>query len=192
MSDRRTPEGGVPTGRCRYNDVGTALPKTAAATDRTGEAGHTLVELLVAIILALVVFGAALTAYQVSVRGERETQARSQAVLDARTAMNRMVRELREGIAPVTLVGTTVILFQVPTTGGNQWVRYDCTGGSCRRAQAATQPPSANLVLVDDVVNTDVFTATADGRQVAIKLRIGAGDHAPAHLADGATLRNGG
>jgi prepilin-type N-terminal cleavage/methylation domain-containing protein len=64
------------------------------------EHGFTLVELLVAMALAMIVFGATLTAFDVFQTNNRFDQLLNENQDNARTAMNRLARQLRNVAAP--------------------------------------------------------------------------------------------
>jgi prepilin-type N-terminal cleavage/methylation domain-containing protein len=67
-----------------------------------GEHGFTLVELLVAMAIAVVVFGATLTALDAFQSQSRSGLLRNEAQDDARNAIDRVARELRNVAAPMT------------------------------------------------------------------------------------------
>lgn len=70
---------------------------------RAGEQeGLTLVEMLVSIAIGLLVFGTALTLLNVTLRDSRASQLRNEAQDGARTAIDRMSRELRTAVASST------------------------------------------------------------------------------------------
>src|SRR5437868_12211283 len=62
--------------------------------------GFTLVETLVSMVLALIVFGATLTVLEVFQRDSRFDNMRNEAQDSARTAIDALSRELRNGAAP--------------------------------------------------------------------------------------------
>jgi prepilin-type N-terminal cleavage/methylation domain-containing protein len=66
------------------------------------EHGFTLVELLVAMALAMIVFGATLTAFDVFQTNNRFDLLRNEAQDNARNAIDRLARELRNVAAPTT------------------------------------------------------------------------------------------
>jgi len=66
------------------------------------EHGFTLVELLVAMALAMIVFGATLTAFDVFQTSNRFDLLRNEAQDNARNAIDRLARELRNVAAPST------------------------------------------------------------------------------------------
>jgi prepilin-type N-terminal cleavage/methylation domain-containing protein len=69
---------------------------------RGREDGFTLVELLVAVALMLLVFGAVLTVFETFLRDNRYGQLRNETQDNARSAIDRLARELRSVAAPTT------------------------------------------------------------------------------------------
>jgi prepilin-type N-terminal cleavage/methylation domain-containing protein len=67
------------------------------------ESGFSLVEMLVAMTMALVVFGATVALLGTFQEDNRRDQLRNEAQDGARNAMDRLARELRDVIAPTTL-----------------------------------------------------------------------------------------
>lgn len=64
------------------------------------EDGFTLIELLIGVTLMLLVFGAVLTVFEIFQRDNRYGQLRNETQDNARTAMDRLARELRNVAAP--------------------------------------------------------------------------------------------
>jgi len=84
-----------------------------------GEQGFTLIELLVTMAITVVVFGATLAAFEVFQSNNRFDLLRNEAQDNARNAMDRFARELRNVAAPSTgsagaleRVGTYSITFE--------------------------------------------------------------------------------
>lgn len=69
--------------------------------EASGEAGFTLVELLVATAAALALMGTLVMVMTSLIRAQPEAEERAGQIQDARVVLERMVRELRQGI-PVT------------------------------------------------------------------------------------------
>lgn len=110
-----------------------------------------LIELLVASAVLLVVLGVVMTVLVATSRTQARDQSYAQEVQTSQTALSRLIHDLREAQAPVT-VGPGTIQFSLGI-GGTTWnVKYDCTapdtlGGSYRRcartqAQAPNTPPA--------------------------------------------------
>jgi prepilin-type N-terminal cleavage/methylation domain-containing protein len=169
--------------------------------------GFTLVELLVATVLALVVIGGAVTAFSVSTGNQTRIDTQAQAIGLARTAMEQMIRELRQGssvsnasasqLSIVTYVDSTCAGSSM-TTATQCQVTYACAGGTCTRRLArpdGTSPTSATRV-VSGLASNSVFSyspsATAPS-YVGVTLSLPAQTGHPAiTLSDGAALRNRG
>jgi len=166
--------------------------------------GMTLIELLVAMPLALLLLFAALDALDVTAKNQGRITKRSQAATQAKVGLDRMVREVRE--ADSLNLQTSQIIDVVtpvrPATGTSTYagnlrlVRYDCTGGQCIRYEGPKAGPlgATGKVLVTDVRNQDVFTVSPDFVNptfLGVKLRIAiTGQSNTLNLTDGVNLRN--
>jgi prepilin-type N-terminal cleavage/methylation domain-containing protein len=103
-----------------------------------GQAGFTLVEMLVVLVLTLVVFGGVLTFAESGQRIAKRGGERALAVIEAQTGLYEMTHELRQGYAPPTnctqpCSGTapsetnSLDVIVVPDAGAATYrVRYDC------------------------------------------------------------------
>jgi prepilin-type N-terminal cleavage/methylation domain-containing protein len=166
--------------------------------------GMTLIELLVAMPLALLLLFAALNAMDVTAKNQSRITKRSQAATQAKVGLDRMVREVREADS-LTLLSSQIIEIVTPvrpTTGTSSYagnlrlVRYDCTGGRCTRYEGPKTGPvgTTGKVLVSDVRNQDVFAPTPDFVNptfLGIKLRIAiTGQSNTLNVTDGVNLRN--
>ena len=172
------------------------------------EGGFTLVELLVAMMIALVVLGAAVAVFTAGLHSQERITSQSSAIQGARTTMERLVRELRQGqgIVPgttptasqlslVTYVNSTCAGVSSATATLCS-VTYTCTGGTCTRrvGQPDGSSPGAAVRVVTGLSSANVFSyspsATAPTYVAArLDLPSGAGDNAIV-LTDGAALRN--
>jgi hypothetical protein len=174
----------------------------------------TLTELFIASALALIVFGAGITLVSASQNTHDKTKRRSEAVLDARDGLERIVREARTAIASSSPASPQVsgssLVFQRVAAGANpnlpiasqprQWIRWTCSGTSCDRTSSATYPPPASggQTLVTGLQNSDVFaigTLVTGGpiNYLTVKLDIGVGGSGgprPVELLDGVVMRN--
>lgn len=96
-----------------------------------GEAGFTLVELLVAMSIGLIVLAGVVMLLTSVLRSQPENEERTAQIQDARVVLERAVRELRQGKAVEGAAGTpTQIIVDAYTRSG-------CNGG----------PPTAQAVL---------------------------------------------
>lgn len=179
------------------------------APHRTGsEAGASLVELLVVVVLIGVVGTIAVNGLVTSMRVSRQTEARVQAYAELQRAAERISRDLRavcplEVLEPARVVGVVH-----PGDGTAQRViyRYDAGTHSLRSAkEAATGPvgsPPETTVMVDVEPAGDLFTylddagtattVAADVRTVQISLRRALPEQDPVQVETLVALRNGG
>lgn len=94
------------------------------------EAGFTMVELLLVCVISLIVFGATLTAWTSSYRSNRSVERQNDNAEDARVALDRATRQLRNLANPTVNAITTIKLasdydFIFQTSDPNKtWVRY--------------------------------------------------------------------
>jgi Tfp pilus assembly protein PilW len=172
----------------------------------TDDDGFTLVELLVAMTLAMVVLGAGVMMFTAAVRSQPKASARAAKVQQARTTAERITRELRQGWgAPTTTASQLSILTYVPhttcggTTAGGAIgcrVTYTCASGACTRveAQADGTAPGPAVTVVSGLSSSDVFSYisnSAGPTWIGIKLGFPAGNGDDAiTVEDGAALRN--
>jgi prepilin-type N-terminal cleavage/methylation domain-containing protein len=176
---------------------------------RRDQRGFTLVELLVAMPLALLLVFAALNLYRVAANGQSATGNRSEAVQSARSALERMTRELRQvgppvgvSLSPVRFTSSQVMDYTTWTrpaggTSVQRNVRYDCSEGRCMRSEGPVGGALGTPALVvDGVQNLDVFDPRPDvlyPDYVAIKLNVRVkGQSRPITVTDGVALRNAG
>jgi Tfp pilus assembly protein PilW len=94
-----------------------------------------LTELLVAIPVMLAVFAATLGLYNLSVHSQTRDEGRTRNLVNEKNGMERMSRDLRTAIA-VRYSSQEVLDAQLPS---NRWVRYDCSGTTCRRSEGPNQ-----------------------------------------------------
>jgi|SRR5215211_7220155 len=171
------------------------------------EAGFTLVELLIAGVLGLVVVGAAVTVFTASIRSEPGISSRAAQIQQARTTMERLTRELRQGSGVATASPSQLSMntyVNSATCGGDPSamaiecrVTYSCSADDCTRTEA--QPadgsaPGPAVLAISGLSSSDVFSYSPDATDpsyVAIRLEYPAetGDDAIT-LTDGVALRN--
>ena len=167
------------------------------------EAGFTLVELLVATMLGLVVIGAAVTAFTASIQTQPSISSRASQVQQARVAMERITRELRQGQGwgsgtsnPSQL---SVVTYSADCGATRPCeVTYSCTAGTCTRRVGQGQA----VQVVTGLATSDVFsyqsvnsppvaapTPTTDYVNITLPFPAESGDDAIT-LQDGVELRN--
>jgi prepilin-type N-terminal cleavage/methylation domain-containing protein len=171
---------------------------------RRDQRGMTLIEVLIAMPLALLLLFAAVDAMDVTAKHQSRTTKRTQAITQAKVGIDRMVREVREADS-LNLLSSQIVEIVTPvrpTSGPSSYagnlrlVRYDCSGGKCTRYEGPKSGPVATTgkVLVTDVANADVFTPSPDivnPTFLGLKLRVSVkGQSNPINVTDGVNLRN--
>jgi type II secretory pathway pseudopilin PulG len=167
--------------------------------------GFTLVEMLVATVLSMIVIGGAVMAFTTSIRSQPRIDAQAHAIAQARTTMERIVRELRQGstVSNASTSQLSIVTYVESTCGGASattatqcQVTYACSGDACTRRLAkpdGTSPTPATQV-VSGLSTNNVFSyspsATA-ATYVGVTLTLSSqqGNNAIT-LSDGAALRN--
>jgi Tfp pilus assembly protein PilW len=183
------------------------MPEAAPTGKRAAlEDGYTLVEVLVASVLGLVVFGAGVIVFTAAVHSQPQQNARGVQVQHARTAAEAIVRELRQGVEVPAATATqlsVVTYVKSATCGGASAasaipcrVTYGCASGACTRVEANPDgsAPGPARTVVSGLSSSDVFsyspTPTAPA-WVGITLAFPAGNGDDAiTVEDGAALRN--
>jgi prepilin-type N-terminal cleavage/methylation domain-containing protein len=168
--------------------------------------GFTLTELLVAMTIGTVVLGGGVMMFTAALQSQPKASARAANVQQARTASERIVRELRQGSTAPTATSSqlSILTYVHSATCGGAWsstsipcrVTYTCTAGTCTRVEAqpnGTAPGPASQV-VSGLSNGIVFSYSPSSSApswVGITLQFPAegGDDAIT-LEDGAALRN--
>lgn len=168
------------------------------------ERGFTLVELLVGMVLGLIVIGGGVMMFTAGIRSQPQVDSQAAAIQQARTSMERMVRELRQGSSvPVASGSSVAVVTDVDgTTCGTTTpicrVTYTCTAGTCTRVVAHPDgtAPAAAVKVVDGISNaSSVFTYTppseTSGATIGVTLAfLGENGGNAITLSDAATLRN--
>ena len=181
-------------------------PLAVFARLRSQQSGFSLVEVLVALPIALLIMFAALSASDTAGRSQTASTDRAQAITQAQVGLERMSREIRQA-ASFRLLTSQIVEVETfvrsPSgtqaggyTGGLRLVRYDCTQSQCRRYEGPRGGPlgaTANT-LFTDVTNVDIFSPSPDfldpdyiGLKVQIRVR---GQIQPITVSDGVDLRN--
>lgn len=178
--------------------------RTALSRARSDERGFSLIELLVAMPLALLLLFAVLNFMDLTANSQKQTSDRAQAVTQAKVGLDRMAREIRTA-SSFKLLTSQIVEVVTPVrpasgassyTGNLKLVRYDCTAGRCTRFQGPKGGPvaSSGTPLFTDVRNLDVFAPTpdfVDPTFIGIKLRISVPRFENTiNLTDGVNLRN--
>jgi hypothetical protein len=178
----------------------------------SSEAGLTLVELLVASSMSVLIVGAAGSMLISAVRSQPQVSEKAQSVSTARYLLERMTREIRNGVRVDEASGARVsFVSKVRRTscGGSGTlegtqpaiecqVTYDCSSGTaCTRTEAAkgdlvggtARPLTANL----DLAGSEVFNYSPSAEEptyIGVTLRVpnpsGSGELT---VSDGASMR---
>ena len=168
--------------------------------------GFTLPELLIATVLGLIVVGAAVAVFTVSVNNQPRISSKSAAIQQARTAMERMTRELRQSstvptatpsqLSIVTYVHSATCGGASANTAISCRVTYACSAGACTRTEARPDgaSPGPAVRIVSGLASNNVFTfapsAGAPGYVGATFAFPGTGGEDAITLSDGSAIRN--
>jgi prepilin-type N-terminal cleavage/methylation domain-containing protein len=178
----------------------------ATAALRREEGGFTLIELLIATALGLVVIGAALTVFLGGIRSEPRAASKAAALEEARVTMDRITRELRQGLeipagtTPSASKLSIVTYVKAATCGGSAGgasipcrVTYSCSGKTCTRIVSAPDgsAPGPSVTVVRGLTSPNVFTYTPEVKPTYVGVSFSlATSGEPITLGDGAALRN--
>jgi len=180
-----------------------------ARTITAEERGFTLPELLLATVLGLLVIGAAVTAFTSAIQSQPRINSQAAAIQQARTMMERVTRELRQGssvpsasasqLSIVTYVHSATCGGAASSSSISCKVTYSCSAGACSRTEARPDgtSPGAAVQVVSGLSSTNVFSYTAPTATapayVGVTLAFPAkGGTDAINLTDGAALRNPG
>lgn len=147
------------------------LCRRFAGADR--EAGLTLVELLVAASMSVILVGAAGSMLISAVQQQPELSKRSQNISTARYVLERMTREIRNGIAVYEHSGSQVSFLAsvrrtacgagVEEEAGKPAIRcritYICTTTACSRRETSLEQPDTGptTTIVSGLASSQVF-----------------------------------
>jgi type II secretory pathway pseudopilin PulG len=163
------------------------------------QTGFTLVELMVAMPIAMIVLSLAMLAVATTVRNEQRTREHTEALRQQQVGLEQLTRELREATSFRFLTSQWVEFTAYVRTSGTgtlRQIRYDCRSGThCLRQEGPVGGAlSGNAIIIDALENPDVFEPEPDfvnPRYVGIvaQVRI-AKDRRLITLRDGVDLRN--
>ena len=136
-------------------------PRTSAAER---DAGHTLIEVVLASALLLLVVAAFLGAFHSVEKSEAYVGGRSQSLDDMRVTMARLTRDLRQGSGVVGTPTASHLVLSTYVGGVSKQVTYDATGTTLTRQVAG----ASAVVLQRGLATTSVFSYSpaADSPQV--------------------------
>lgn len=137
------------------------------------EAGMTLIELLVAMIMGIIVVGGATAMLISAVRTQPQQQKQAQSISTARFELERMTREIRNGIN-ITVANPNSVSFvarvrrtacggSVATSASTPSIQcqivYSCTTTACTRIerQVGSTSGGAPTTIVRDIDSSSVF-----------------------------------
>jgi prepilin-type N-terminal cleavage/methylation domain-containing protein len=181
--------------------------RKGASALRREERGFTLIELLIATSLGLVVIGAALTMFVGAIHSQPRDTSKIAAMQQARTTVDRITRELRQGLevvsspAPTTSRLEIVTYVKAVTCGGAAAstsipcrVIYSCSGTTCTRAvaQPSGSAPGPAVQVASGLASPDVFAYSppTNPSYVGVSFSFSNSSGPPFTLGDGVTLRN--
>ncbi len=175
------------------------------------EAGFTLIELLVAAAMSVVIVGAAGSMLISAVQTQPELSKRSQDVSSARWILERMTREIRNGIAVEPGATGSVVSFQAyvrrASCGSSTplppassaivcTVTYDCSAGtSCTRRESDPKFPTSGTAktIFTGIASDKVFNfspSSSEATFIGVTLRFPNPDgDGFLTVSDGASLR---
>lgn len=181
--------------------------RRVAAALQHEQRGLTLVELLVASMLGLLVVGAGMSIFLSAVRSEPRSTSKVAAIQQARFTMDRIVRELRQGLevaktpTPSSSQLAVVTYVKAATCGGASAstaipcrVTYTCSAGACTRtvAQPDGSAPGSPAQVAGGLSSSSVFSyspSASNPTYVGVTFTFST-DTEPVTLGDGAALRN--
>jgi type II secretory pathway pseudopilin PulG len=116
-----------------------------------GQGGSTLIELLVAMPIAVMLLGLVVQGMGVAGLSQRDVERRTTALTQAQIGLERMTRELRQAqwlyFRSSSVVDLDSLVRAGATThGAHRLVRYDCSGAACVRSEGppVNYPPPAS------------------------------------------------
>jgi type II secretory pathway pseudopilin PulG len=151
--------------------------RAAISRLRSDQSGFTFVELLMATIIGFMVIAIAATVFTTVSRSQPGQLARGHAIEQARTSMERLTREIRQGstVYPSTASSLSLLTYVHSQSCGGPWantaiqckVTYTCTSDTCTRTEAPPPPatgsgPATTVVTGLSGPNVFSFTPTCD------------------------------
>lgn len=173
------------------------------------EDGFTLIEMLVAMTIGVVMMGGVLILLIGAMRSQPRLDKQATNIQTARFALERMTREIRNGIV-VDKYTSSSVSFQTyvrhTTCGGSTMsssnasatkceVTYTCSGSSCTRIEAAPNVYAGTAVTIFSGINnaSNVFSwaPSTSPTYIGVTLKIPDPEGSGAlTVSDGASLRN--
>jgi prepilin-type N-terminal cleavage/methylation domain-containing protein len=151
-------------------------------------AGFTLIELLVGMVLGLAVFAGISTLMIEGLNDQSTAENRASQLQGAETAMQALVRNLREATS-VTVTNSDTITYSLPVATGSETIALACSNstGNCTQTIG-----TAHSVVITNVINTNIFTASpsTSPTYIGITLELSGQGQTPVTVSDGTGLRN--
>jgi prepilin-type N-terminal cleavage/methylation domain-containing protein len=132
-------------------------PTARIARRLRAQDGFTIVELVVAMALALVVVGAPLTFLIVSMKQQDSISSRAYAARQAQTALEQLTRDLREAISTDTTGATYNVT--VSSSGAQTSISFEIPGGATGSTGVYGFVPDASQSVTWTCPNTSATTA---------------------------------
>ena len=168
--------------------------------------GFTLIELLIAASMSLFVLGTGVAVMTTGLRNEPRVAEKAGEIQEARVAMERLTREIRQGDSVISATPSQFSLItQVnsATCGGATSsqsmlcrVTYTCSAEACTRVEANPDGSSATapVVVVDGITSSSVFSympSAAAPTYIGVNLLFPAREGGDSiTLTDGVSMRN--
>jgi Tfp pilus assembly protein PilW len=182
----------------------------AAARKRLGdgEAGLTLIELLVAAAMGVVLMGGVMTLLIGALRAQPKVSRSAGNIQTARFVLDRMTRELRNGISVAPGATSTTVSFETyvrhSSCGASTLlaatspsikcqVRYTCEGGACKRTETNPGVLSGGtpVTMVKGLSSATGFSYPSPTYvKVTLVIPSPGGGTDTTTVSDGASLRN--
>ncbi len=183
-------------------------PRLQNRHDPRCETGLTLIELIVAASMMVVITGAAVAMLTSAMRQQPELTERADQIGSARVGMEKMLREIRQGVVGSVSGTSSELKFEsyvdgkcgsaTVATATKCAVKYICGSGKCTRSTGGT---GTSTTLVGGLTNSSFFgyvksvssCSTATGEPytyVTVALEMRSDDGSPVMLQDGANLRS--
>jgi type II secretory pathway pseudopilin PulG len=168
--------------------------------------GFTLVELMIAASMSLLVIGTGVGLLTTGLRNEPKVAEKAGEIQEARVAMERLTREIRQGDSVISATPTQFSLItnvNSATCGGATSsesmlcrVTYTCSAGACTRIESNPDGSGATapVIVVSGITSSSVFSYTpsaAAPTYIGVNLLFPdqeGGDSIT--LTDGVTMRN--
>src|ERR1700750_193299 len=173
--------------------------------------GLTLIEMIVAMSMAIVITGAAVAMMVSALNRKRDLTERGDKVSDASVAVEKLVREIRQGVIGSVATGLPANQLQFETyvdgacgsttvtTGTKCKVTYKCESEKCTRTTGSGT--TSTTTIATGVKNSDIFEyvtgpspcSTVTGTPasfVAVKIELRSKKGGVTALSDGAGLRS--